>query len=143
MEPEGTLAIGEVADQSGVPASTLRYYEKVGLLEPVERQSGRRRYAPRAVEKLAVINLCKQAGFTLEEIAFLFADSSPQRARSRALARVKLTELQDRIDELTAAHAAIEWGLRCRCPRLDDCTCGIHAPTPEPATPGAVRAQAG
>lgn len=128
MEPraEELLTIGRLSELSGVPTTTLRYYDQLGLLSPNTRVGGQRRYRAAAVDKLTVIGLCKRAGFTLDEIRFLYSDDSPGRARSRALAAKKLAEIEAQVMCLEEARAAIEWGLRCRCRRLDACTCGIH-----------------
>jgi len=127
------LAIGEVAERSGVPATTLRYYEQVGLLVPAAREGGRRRYRPAALARLEVIGLCKAAGFSLEEILVLYADEAPGRPASRALGLAKLAELDAKVAELQRARSIIEWGLTCRCPSIDACTCGVHGPAPAAA----------
>ncbi|WP_036458269.1 MerR family transcriptional regulator [Mycobacterium sp. UM_WGJ] len=122
------LTIGEVANRSGVAASTLRYYERIGLLAAPYRVGGQRRYDAAALARLDVIGLCKAAGFTLEEIQLLFADDAPGRPASTALARAKLAEIDARLESLRRARAVIEWGMRCTCPSIDACTCGIHPP---------------
>lgn len=121
-----TLTIGDVARETGVAATTLRYYEQIGLLLPPARLSGRRRYDDTILARLEVIRLCKSAGFTLEEIQLLFADDAPGRPASRALAQAKLAEIDDQIASLARARAVIEWGMSCTCPSIDACTCGIH-----------------
>jgi MerR family transcriptional regulator, redox-sensitive transcriptional activator SoxR len=60
----------------------------------------------------------------------LFADDAPGRPVSRALAETKLAEIDARIAELQRAREIIEWGMRCMCPSIDDCTCGIHGDKP-------------
>lgn len=122
------MPIGEVSRRSGVPASTLRYYEELGLLRPSERVGGRRRYDDSAVTRLEVIGLCKAAGFTLDEIRTLLADESPGRPAGRALGRSKLAAIDAQIATLTRARAIIEWGMQCTCPSIDACTCGVHPP---------------
>ncbi|MEM6107819.1 MerR family transcriptional regulator [Mycobacterium sp. 050272] len=121
-----TLTIGDVARETGVAATTLRYYEQIGLLPSPARLSGRRRYDDSILARLEVIRLCKSAGFTLEEIQLLFADDAPGRPASRALAQAKLAEIDDQIASLARARAVIEWGMSCTCPSIDACTCGIH-----------------
>ena len=93
------LTIGELARRGGVAATTLRYYEQIALLPPPVRVSGRRRYSEDVLRRLEVIRLCKAAGFTLEEIAVLFADETQGRPRSRALAQGKLAEIDARMAE--------------------------------------------
>ncbi|MGD1257638.1 helix-turn-helix domain-containing protein [Mycobacterium seoulense] len=124
------LTIGEVARRAGVAATTLRYYEQIGLVPPPGRLGGQRRYDDSVLARLEVIRLCKSAGFALEEIQLLFADDAPGRPASRALAEAKLAEIDAQMESLARARAVIEWGMRCTCPSIDSCTCGIHTALP-------------
>ncbi|OBH31878.1 MerR family transcriptional regulator [Mycobacterium sp. E342] len=124
------LTIGDVARRAGVAATTLRYYEQIGLVPPPGRLGGQRRYDDSVLARLEVIRLCKSAGFALEEIQLLFADDAPGRPASRALAEAKLAEIDAQMESLARARAVIEWGMRCTCPSIDACTCGIHTAVP-------------
>ncbi len=126
----GQLAIGAVAREAGVAATTLRYYEQIGLVPPAGRIGGQRRYDESILARLEVIRLCKSAGFSLEEIQLLFADDAPGRPLSRALAEAKLAEIDAQMESLARAREVIEWGMRCTCPSIDACTCGIHRALP-------------
>lgn len=126
-----SLTIGEVARRADVPATTLRYYEQIGLVPPPARVGGQRRYQDSVLARLEVIGLCKSAGFALDEIQLLFADDVPGRPASRALAQAKLAEIDARMESLARARAVIEWGMRCTCPSIDACTCGIHSVGPD------------
>lgn len=132
----GHLTIGAVAREAGVAATTLRYYEQIGLVPPAARIGGQRRYDEAILARLEVIRLCKSAGFSLEEIQLLFADDAPGRPASRALAEAKLAEIDAQMDSLARARAVIEWGMRCTCPSIDACTCGIHRALPARAAGG-------
>jgi len=125
-----TLTNGDVTQRTGVAQTALRYYEQVGLLPAPERVGGQRRYPESVLLRLEVIRLCKAAGFTLDEIQLLFADDAPGRPASRGLGETKLAEIDARISELQRAREIIEWGMRCTCPSIDDCTCGIHTVKP-------------
>jgi DNA-binding transcriptional MerR regulator len=126
----GHLTIGAVAREAGVAATTLRYYEQIGLVPPAARIGGQRRYDESVLARLEVIRLCKSAGFALEEIQLLFADDAPGRPASRALAEAKLAEIDAQMQSLARAREVIEWGMRCTCPSIDACTCGIHHALP-------------
>ena len=126
----GHLTIGAVAREAGVAATTLRYYEQIGLVPPAARVGGQRRYDESVLARLEVIRLCKSAGFALEEIQLLFADDAPGRPASRALAEAKLAEIDARMESLARAREVIQWGMRCTCPSIDACTCGIHRAVP-------------
>src|SRR5437016_3442598 len=67
-----TMQIGELARRAGVHASALRYYDTIGLIVPEERVGGRRVYSEAALQRLAVIVMAKELGFTLAEIRELF-----------------------------------------------------------------------
>ena len=124
------LTIGEVAREARVAATTLRYYERIGLVPAPARLGGQRRYDDAVLARLEVIRLCKSAGFALDEIQALFADDAPGRPASRALAEAKLAEIDAQMASLARARAVIEWGMRCTCPSIDACTCGIHSALP-------------
>ncbi|MDR3660883.1 MAG: MerR family transcriptional regulator [Mycobacterium sp.] len=124
------FTISEVAMRADVAATTLRYYEQIGLIPAPVRVGGQRRYDGSILDRLHVIRLCKTAGFALDEIQLLFADDAPGRPASRALAETKLAEIDARISELQSARALIEWGMQCTCPSIDACTCGIHPAAP-------------
>jgi MerR family redox-sensitive transcriptional activator SoxR len=127
---DSMLSIGEVSAQSGVPASTLRYWEEIGLLPAPVRVGGRRRYSEAILRRLNVIGLCKAAGFELEEVHRLLTDASPGRPASRALAADKLTQIDAQLAVLTQARAIIEVGMTCSCPSIDQCICEVHAAQP-------------
>lgn len=126
----GGRTIGEVSRETGVAATTLRYYEQIGLVPEPARLGGQRRYDDSILSRLEVIALCKAAGFSLDEIQLLFADDAPGRPASRALAEAKLAEIDAQMESLARARAVIEWGMRCTCPSIDACTCGIHRAVP-------------
>lgn len=125
-----SLTIGEVARQAGIAATTLRYYEQLGLVPAPARVGGQRRYHHSVLARIDVIRLCKSAGFSLEEVHLLLADDAPGRPVSRALAEAKLAEIDAHIASLARARAVIEWGMGCTCPSIDACTCGIHGSVP-------------
>ncbi len=66
------MNIGELAKQSGLAASRIRFYEAQGLINQVERMpNGYRRYAPEALQILQLIQSAQQAGFSLQELKAL------------------------------------------------------------------------
>lgn len=60
--------IGQVAEMFGLPASTLRYYDKQGLFPGLERASGIRRFSDTELEALRVIECLKKAGMEIKDI---------------------------------------------------------------------------
>lgn len=124
------LTIGDVARRTGVAQTTLRYYEQIGLIPAPDRVGGQRRYQESVLVRLEVVRLCKAAGFALDEINVLMGDASPGRPVARVLAEAKLTEIDTQMRSLAKAREIIEWGMRCTCPSIDACTCGIHRAVP-------------
>ncbi len=122
---EKRMAIGEVARRAGINASTIRYYEKVGLLAKPERVNGRRRYESGVLELLAVVRVAQQAGFTIAETRTLmhgFSAETPPSERWRQLAAEKLPQLEAQIERTVEMKRLLEKGLRCECLSLEDCT---------------------
>jgi DNA-binding transcriptional MerR regulator len=118
---DATLTIGELARRTGVAPSALRYYEEIGLLPPPARVSGRRRYAPEAVDVVGAVLFLADVGFTLAEIRQLMAARSRSPGSWRDLVRRKVAELDERIAEAQAARVAVEHALAC--PHDDIVTC--------------------
>lgn len=118
------LTIGAVAIQSGIAASAIRYYEREGLIPKADRRGGRRVYDATIVDRLALIELAKRAGFTLAEVKALlagFSGRTPPRNRWRALTRTKMAELDERIAEAEQMKRVLQIVTRCECPTLGDC----------------------
>jgi len=125
------LDIGVIARQAGVRPSALRYYERVGLLDPPPRVGGRRQYDPRVLHRLAVIGVAQQAGFTIAEIKTLlhgFAAETPAATRWRALAERKLPEVEALIARAHEMKRLIEESLRCGCLSLEECALSLRSP---------------
>ena len=114
------MDIAEVAKRSGVPASTLRYYEARGLLAAVGRRGLRRVFGPDVLERLALIALGRSAGFTLDEIGRMFAaDGRPE--IDRGLLAAKAAELDGTIRKLLAMRDGLRHAARCPAPSHLEC----------------------
>lgn len=114
------LDISEVSKETGVAASTLRYYEEQGLVSSVGRRGMRRLFEPNIVVKLAFIALGKAAGFSLEEIAKMVgADGQP--AISRDKLHDKADELDQQIRRMKKLSEAIRHVADCPHPSHMDC----------------------
>ena len=114
------LDIGEVSEQSGIPPSTLRYYEEVGLIASVGRHGLRRQYEPQTLLQLSLIALGKSAGFSLEDIAGMFGkDGQPDLPRAELHARAD--ELDRQIRNLTTLRNALRHVADCPAPSHMEC----------------------
>lgn len=114
------LDIAEVARQSGVPASTLRFYEEKGLISSIGRRGLRRLFAASVLERLALIALGRSAGFALDEIARMVgADGHPQ--IDRALLAAKADALDTMIRQLSAMRDGLRHAAACPAPSHMEC----------------------
>jgi DNA-binding transcriptional MerR regulator len=114
------LDIGEVAERCGVPASTLRFYEEKGLIKSIGRRGLRRVFSAGVVERLALIALGRSSGFSLEEIATMFAPDGRLRIDRQKLA-AKAKELDQTIRELTAMRDGLRHAAACKAPSHMEC----------------------
>jgi len=106
------MDIAEVAQRSGIPASTLRFYEQKGLIASRGRRGLRRLFDDRVLERLALIALGQSAGFSLEEIARMFgADGRPR--IDRQLLSAKAGELDGTIRRLSAMRDGLRHAAAC------------------------------
>ncbi len=140
------LRISELAERSGVPPSTLRYYERIGLLEPLGRaDNGYRVYDEASLERLAFIGRAKRLGMNLDDVATLveawFAgDCAPVQERLRSFVTGRLAELRHQIAEDSAFERQLEriqHGLEERRDIPERCgpDCGCDTDPREAATP--------
>lgn len=114
------MDIAEVAQRSGVPASTLRYYEEKGLIASTGRHGLRRRFAPDVLDQLALIALGQAAGFSLDEIGSMFAPDRRPRI-SRPLLVAKADEIDATIVRLRAMSRGLRHAAACRAPSHAEC----------------------
>lgn len=114
------MDITEVARRSGVPASTLRFYEEKGLIVSIGRRGLRRVFDPRVLERLALIAVGRASGFSLDEIALMFApDGRPRIDRQMLVAKAE--ELDRTIRKLTDMRDGLRHAAACRAPSHMEC----------------------
>ena len=124
MKDENTLGIGEVADRAGVEPSAIRYYESLGLLPKPKRAGGKRRYGNDVLDRLALIALAKDAGFTMAEIKQLVSETTPgvvPAEKWRLLATRKLAELDEAAARLRRMRRVLRQAVECGCVDLAAC----------------------
>jgi len=125
------LNIGEVAEKSGVPPKTIRYYEDVGLIPPARRtESGYRHYNDRDLETLRFVQRARSLGFSVKDVGALLAlwhDSARASAEVKALAADHVREIDRKLAELKSMRRTlVDLMDRCHgddrpdCPILDD-----------------------
>lgn len=112
--------IGEVARRSGVPASTLRYYEERGLIASTGRRGLRRLFDAGVLEQLALIGLGRVAGFSFDEIARMVAPDGRPRIDRQMLA-AKADALDVMVRDLSAMRDALRHAAACPAPSHLEC----------------------
>jgi MerR family transcriptional regulator, redox-sensitive transcriptional activator SoxR len=118
------LTIGEVARRAGVATSSIRYYERVGLLPEPERLHGQRRYDADVLGKLGFIAIAQSAGFKLREIRALIdgVDSdNGMGEQMRSLSSRKLDEVEALLERTKAMKGWLEVAKECGCASPSEC----------------------
>jgi DNA-binding transcriptional MerR regulator len=112
MNTDADLSIGEVARRAGVATSTVRFYERRGLLCADARRSGQRRYRPATLRRLVFIGMLQDAGLSLDDIAGIL---DAERVDDwKAIGRRRLAALDEEIDRLQRARTYLDGALLCR-----------------------------
>jgi DNA-binding transcriptional MerR regulator len=114
------MTIGEIARRARLRASTIRYYERCGLLPVPARVSGQRRYDELALQRLAIIRFAKHLGFSLLEIGQLLEGTRlrPPTDRWHQMAHERMRRLDEAIDHASALKRMLQETLTAQCPRL-------------------------
>jgi MerR family redox-sensitive transcriptional activator SoxR len=121
---EATLTIGEVAGLAKVNVSAVRFYERIGLLPKADRVGGRRRFTADTVRRLGIIDVAKQAGFTLEEIGVLLDSvdrGAPAHQQLQVLSARKLPEVEALIERAQEMRDWLVTASSCGCDSLESC----------------------
>lgn len=124
------MKIGTVAEGSGVPPKTIRYYESIGLIHPAVRgPNGYRTYAPVDMRTLNFIKRARSLGFSVEEVRDLLGlwrDKTRASVAVKSLAMRHLEALDRKIEELGSMRKALSdlvknchGDARPDCPILD------------------------
>ncbi len=112
--------IGGVAALAGVATSTLRYYDRRGLVCADERVSGQRRYGPATIRRLAFVQMLQDAGLSLDDIQGIL--DAEDNSAWKAIATERLERLNDEIAQLEHARELLTAALLCRFDHpLDEC----------------------
>ncbi|WP_018787402.1 redox-sensitive transcriptional activator SoxR [Micromonospora sp. CNB394] len=123
---EATLTIGQLADRSGVAPSTLRYYERLGLIHAARTGGNQRRYARTELRRVAFIRISQQVGVSLDEIRAaldsLPSGRTPTPDDWAALSRAWRDRLDERIRLLGKLRDDLDGCIGCGCLSLQRCT---------------------
>ena len=111
-----TLTIGRVAEAAGINVETIRFYQRLGLIdEPARPPGGVRRYGVEFVARLRFIKRAKQLGFSLAEVQrLLVLEEAQSCGKARSLAAEKLALVENRIADLERMRSVLT-DLVARC----------------------------
>jgi MerR family transcriptional regulator, redox-sensitive transcriptional activator SoxR len=119
------LTVGEVASRSGVPVSTLHFYETEGLITSWRNHGNQRRYTREVLRRVAVIKVAQRTGIPLAEIrealAALPEKRTPTEADWKKLSVRWRVQLDDRIARLTRLRDQLDGCIGCGCLSLQSC----------------------
>ena len=115
------LTIGEVARRAGVATSSIRYYERIGLLPKPDRVGGQRRYDADVLGRLGFIGVAQNAGFKLREIKQLMDSADGFGGPMRSLSTQKLGEVEALLERTKAIKGWLEVAQECGCVTPAEC----------------------
>jgi MerR family transcriptional regulator, redox-sensitive transcriptional activator SoxR len=124
MDESPELTIGEVARRAGVATSSIRYYERIGLLPKPDRLGGQRRYDIEVLGKLGFIGVAQGAGFKLREIKELIDGVDGANGlgeQMRSLSSQKLGEVEALLERTKAMKGWLEVAQECGCASPAEC----------------------
>lgn len=124
------MNIGEVSKRAGIPPKTIRYYEEIGLIQPLRSENGYRAFQENDLHKLAFIGRARALGFSIEDcrtLLELYGDTTRESAQVKKVAKSHLAQIDDKIAQLrtmrnTLAHLidTCRGDHRPDCPILED-----------------------
>ncbi|TBR42789.1 MerR family transcriptional regulator [Marinomonas agarivorans] len=114
------LSTAEVVKQSGLPASTLRFYEEKGLIHSIGRRGLQRLFPANIVEQLAFISLARMAKFSLEDIAAMFSANGHYQINKQLL-HEKATLLDKEINQMIAIRDGLRHASVCPAQNHSQC----------------------
>ena len=112
------MDISDVAKASGLPASTLRFYEEKGLIQSVGRNGLKRTFEANILERVGLISLARSVDFSLDEIREIFIHDGEV---NRELLLAKADKLDNKIKELTAMRNGLHHAAKCSAPNHFEC----------------------
>ena len=104
------MNIGEVAERSGIPPKTIRYYEDIGLVRPARSDNGYRAFQETDLHKLAFLGRARALGFSIEDcriLLSLYEDESRASAQVKAVAEEHLTAIDKKIAQLRSMRETL------------------------------------
>lgn len=116
----GTIDISQLAKKSGLPASTIRYYEEKNLIKSIGRNGLKRLFDTSVFEQLEFIALGQRAGFSLEEIQSMLTTKGRFEVNRESLT-VRASEIAQRVKQLIAIQRCLEHAAKCTAEKHSEC----------------------
>lgn len=120
------FTISQLAKAADVPTTTVRYYERIGLVEPEDRSQGNYRlYSEESLSKLRFIRAAQAIGLTLDDVKSLLSDGVggiPTCGSAQVLIEDRLADIEDRLKDLRHVRRVLKAALeKCRKQKKTDC----------------------
>jgi len=122
----GQYTISQLAKAAGVPTTTMRYYERIGLVEPEDRSHGNYRlYSDQSLQKVNFIRAAQATGFTLDDVKALLSDDAggtPKCGNVQGLIEDRLVDIEERLKDLRHVRKVLKSALeKCQTQKKTDC----------------------
>ncbi len=104
------MNIGEVSERAGLPSKTIRYYEDIGLVQPLRSDNGYRAFRESDVHKLAFLGRARTLGFSIEDcrtLVGLYEDETRESAQVKAIAKEHLAAIDNKIAQLKSMRETL------------------------------------
>lgn len=125
MKAGDFLAIGELADRTGLSVSAIRFYEDKGLVHPMRNEGGQRRFLRADIRRLSFVLVAQEFGFSITEIAEQLRRLPENRAPTKAdwgrISKEFRTHLDKKIERMTALRDKLDACIGCGCLSMKVC----------------------
>lgn len=126
MATNEQYTISQLAKSAGIPTTTMRYYERIGLVEPEDRSQGNYRlYSDESLNKVRFIRAAQATGFTLDDVKALLLDdagATPKCGSVQGLIEDRLADIQERLKDLHHVRRVLKSALeKCQKQKKSDC----------------------
>ncbi|MFT7596083.1 MAG: MerR family copper efflux transcriptional regulator [Paracoccaceae bacterium] len=119
------MNIGDVSRRTGLPAKTIRYYEDIGLIDPLRSNNGYRSFRESDLHKLAFLGRARSLGFSIEDcrnLLGLYDDRTRASADVKAIAQEHLKRIDQKLAELTEMRGTLSHLIKeCAGDHRPDC----------------------
>ena len=131
MRAASRFTISQLARMVGVPVTTIRYYERIGLVQPEGRSDGNYRlYGERSLEKMKFIKSAQSMGFTLENVKVLLAEKTgkkPACGDVKKLITERLDDVEKQLEDLKHVQTVLKAALKKCCKQKEADCCQVLA----------------